>query len=99
MIKPEGRGFNSHPAQSFPLCLCGPSSLRRANAHMVYGLKHQHLTSHSITLFEVGHSLLTDEVGRQVFFQLRVNGSRPKVDRHTMILIAEGFYLCYCYSM
>ena len=26
-------------------------SICRANAHMVYGLKHQHFTSHSITLF------------------------------------------------
>ena len=31
--------------------LCGPISICRANAHMVYGLKHQHFTSHSITLF------------------------------------------------
>ena len=53
MIKPEGRGFNSHPGQSFPLSLCGPISICRANAHMVYGLKHQHFTSHSITLFVV----------------------------------------------
>ena len=51
MIKPEGRGFNSHPGQSFPLSLCGPISICRANAHIVYGLKHQHFTSHSITLF------------------------------------------------
>ena len=51
MIKPEGRGFDSHPGQSFPLSLCGPISTCRANAHMVYGLKHQHFTSHSITLF------------------------------------------------
>ena len=49
MIKPEGRGFNSHPGQSFPLSLCGPISICRANAHMVYGLKHQHFTIHSIT--------------------------------------------------
>ena len=26
--------------QSFPLSLCGPNSISRANAHMVYGLKH-----------------------------------------------------------
>ena len=51
MIKPEGRGFNSHPGQSFPLSLCGPNSISRANAHMVYGLKHQHFTLQSITLF------------------------------------------------
>ena len=51
VIKPEGRGFNSHPSQSFPLFLCGPISICRANAHIVYGLKHQHFTSHSITLF------------------------------------------------
>ena len=51
MIKPEDRGFNSHPGQSFPLSLCGPISICRANAHMIYGLKHQHFTSHSITLF------------------------------------------------
>ena len=44
VIKPEGRGFNSHPGQSFPLSLCGSISICRANAHMVYGLKHQHLT-------------------------------------------------------
>ena len=50
MIKLEGRGFKSHPGQSFPLSLCGPISICRANAHMVYGLKHQHFTpSHSIT--------------------------------------------------
>ena len=39
------------PGQSFPLSLCGPISICRANAHMVYGFKHQHFTSHSITLF------------------------------------------------
>ena len=50
MIKPESRGFNSHPGQSFPLSLCGPNSISRANAHMVYGLKHQHFTLHSVTL-------------------------------------------------
>ena len=44
MIKLEGRGFKSHPGQSFPLSLCGPISICRANAHMVYGLKHQHFT-------------------------------------------------------
>ena len=49
MIKLEGRGFKSHPGKSFPLSLCGPISICRANAHMVYGLKHQHFTSHSIT--------------------------------------------------
>ena len=38
-----------HPDQSFPLSLCGPISICRANAHKVYGLKHQHFTSHSIT--------------------------------------------------
>ena len=31
-----GRGFNSHPGQSFSLSLCGPNSISRANAHMVY---------------------------------------------------------------
>ena len=36
VMKPEGRGFNSHPGQSFPLSLCGPNSISRANAHMVY---------------------------------------------------------------
>ena len=51
VIKPEGRGFNSHPGQSFPLSFCGPNSISRANAHMVYGLKHQQFTLHSITLF------------------------------------------------
>ena len=44
----------AHPGQSFPLSLCGPISIRRANAHMVYGFKHQHFTSHSITTI---HSL------------------------------------------
>ena len=29
-------GFNSHPGQSFSLSLCGPSSISRANAHMVH---------------------------------------------------------------
>ena len=33
MVKPEGRGFNSHLGQSFPLSLCGPNSITRANAH------------------------------------------------------------------
>ena len=27
VIKPEGRGFKSHPGQSFPLSLCGPISM------------------------------------------------------------------------
>ena len=27
----------SHPGQSFPLSLCGPNSISRDNAHMVYG--------------------------------------------------------------
>ena len=31
--------------------LFGPNSICRVNAHMVYGLKHQHFTLHSITLF------------------------------------------------
>ena len=45
----EGRGFNSHPGQSFSLPLCGPISICRANAHMVHmGLKSS--TSH-YTLF------------------------------------------------
>ena len=35
-VAPEGRGFNSHPGQSFSLSLCGPISISRANAHMVY---------------------------------------------------------------
>ena len=35
-IEPEGRGFNSHPGQSFSLSLCGPISISRANAHMVH---------------------------------------------------------------
>ena len=52
MIKLEGHGFKSHPGQSFPLSLCGPISICRANAHMVYGLKHQHFTSHSITTIQ-----------------------------------------------
>ena len=44
-----GRGFNSHPGQSFSLSLCGPISISRANAHMVHmGLKSS--TSH-YTLF------------------------------------------------
>ena len=47
VIKPEGRGFNSNPGQSFPLSLCGPNSICRANAHMVYELKK--LALHSIT--------------------------------------------------
>ena len=44
--------YRSHPGQSFPLSLCGPNSISRANAHMVYGLKHQHFTLHPITLFQ-----------------------------------------------
>ena len=41
------------PGQSFPLdlSLCGPTAISRANAHIVYALKHQHFTLHSITLF------------------------------------------------
>ena len=31
--------------------LFGPNFICRANAHMVYGLKHQHFTLHSITPF------------------------------------------------
>ena len=46
---------SDHPGQSFPLSLCGPISICRANAHMVYGLKHQHFTSHSITTI---HSII-----------------------------------------
>ena len=34
MIKSAGRGFESHPGQSFSLPLCGPISLPRANAQM-----------------------------------------------------------------
>jgi len=48
VINPEGRGFNSHPGQSFPLSLCGPNSISKANAYMVYGLKTS--TSHYILL-------------------------------------------------
>ena len=60
VIKLEGRGFKSHPVQSFPLSLCGPISICRANAHMVYGLKHQHFTSsHSITTIYAYHCLIT----------------------------------------
>ena len=47
VIKPEGRGFNFHRGQSFPLSLCGPNSISRANAHMVCGWKIS--TSHSTT--------------------------------------------------
>ena len=57
MIKLEGRGFKSHPGQSFPLSLCGPISICRANAHMVYGLKHQHFTSYSITTIHLHFQL------------------------------------------
>ena len=32
----DHRWFNSHPGQSFSLSLCGPISIRRANAHMVH---------------------------------------------------------------
>ena len=39
VIKPEGCGFNSHPGRGFPLSLCGPDSVGRASAHMVYGRK------------------------------------------------------------
>ena len=30
------RGFISHSSQSVSLSLCGPNSISRANAHMVY---------------------------------------------------------------
>ena len=36
MNKPGGRGFDSRPGQSFPLSLCGPNCISRANVHMVY---------------------------------------------------------------
>ena len=37
VIEPEGRGFNSHPGQSFSLSLCGPNCIiSRANVHMFY---------------------------------------------------------------
>ena len=62
MIKLEGRGFKSHPGQSFPLSLCGPISICRANAHMVYGLKHQHFTSHSITTIQFVHRLIKHRI-------------------------------------
>ena len=39
-IEPTTFGFDHHPGQSFPLSLCGPNSMCKANAHMVYGLKH-----------------------------------------------------------
>ena len=45
------------PGQSFPLSLCGPHSICRANAHMVYGLKHQHFTLRSITVFMISFAL------------------------------------------
>ena len=48
--------MSSLPGQSFPLPLCGPNSISRANAHMVYWLKHQHFTLHSITLFVLNTS-------------------------------------------
>ena len=48
MIKSGGRGFNSHPDQSLPLSLCGPNSISRVNAHMVYGQK---ISSSHYTLF------------------------------------------------
>ena len=38
-------GFNSHPGQSFSLSLCGPISIRRANAHMVH-MGYKTSTSH-----------------------------------------------------
>ena len=63
MIKLEGRGFKSHLGQSFPLSLCGPISICRANAHMVYGSKHQHFTSHSITtihLYNISFPFFSD---------------------------------------
>ena len=61
-------GFKSHPGQSFPLSLCGPISICRANAHMVYGLKHQHFTLHSITYY---HSFVVSfDVQNGSFFNL-----------------------------
>ena len=36
MMVKEGRGLNSHPGQSFSLSLCGPNSICRANAYMIY---------------------------------------------------------------
>ena len=35
MVKPEDRGFKSHPGQSFSLSLCGTNFISRANVHMV----------------------------------------------------------------
>ena len=62
MIKPKGRGFNSRPGQSFPLSSCGPNSISRANAHMVYGLKHLHFTLHSIILFTLSIKCILADV-------------------------------------
>ena len=67
VIKPEGRGFNFHLGQSFPLSLCGPNSICRANAHMVYGLKHQHFTLHYITLFVLNTSATRPYVANTTF--------------------------------
>ena len=36
MIKPEGRGFNSHPGQNLSLSLSGSNFISRADAQMVY---------------------------------------------------------------
>ena len=54
--------FISHPGQSFPLSLCGPISICRANAHMVYGLKHQHFKSNSITTTQLPNGLIAQLV-------------------------------------
>ena len=50
----EGREFRFHRGQSFPLSLCGPNSIGRANAHIFYGKKIS--TAHyilSFTLFTI----------------------------------------------
>ena len=52
MIKPEGRGFNSHPGKSFSLSLCGLHSISRADAHMVPVYMGRKLALH-ITLYRV----------------------------------------------
>ena len=61
VIKSEGRGFKSHPGQSFPLSLCGAISICRANAQMVWNTSTlHHILSLYLFLIQVlhGHSLL-----------------------------------------
>ena len=77
--------FISHPGQSFSLSLCGPISICRANAHMVYRLKHQCAVGRRISRFT--SALLCSRLRKSGFFGsgiVRLGYNR------TNIFIAKG---------